>query len=267
VDQGPSHPLETAAPPFERLRVGAFVAHASAQGPWSPGFCHGGGPAALIVHAASGLPTPTEMAIARVTVDLMRPVPTGELAVETRIARQGKKLQLIDVEIRAAGTLVVRGQVLRLRREEQPDATALPTADYAGPARGLPTQPPTGVGFSRLFEMRKIDGSFDTLGPGSVWFGLHGDLVANEPTSGAMRAIATADFANGVASVVPFDRWSYPNTDLTLALIREPIGRWILVDAECWAGGEGRGVTYARLGDEQGWFGRSMQTTIFERRG
>lgn len=113
--------------------------------------------------------------------------------------------------------------------------------------------------------MRKIGGSFDTLGPGSVWFGLDGDLVAGERTSGTMRAVASADFANGVASVLPFDRWSYPSTDLTVALFREPIGAWILVDAECWAGAEGRGVTHARLGYEGGWFGHSVQTTLIER--
>jgi hypothetical protein len=219
----------------------------------------------LIVHAAGGVPTPTDMSIARVTVDLLRPVPVGELIVEARIVREGKKLQLIDVDVSAAGKVAARGQVLRLRRDEQPEATAFPISEFPGPEHGLPTQPPTGVGFSRLFEMRKIGGSFDTLGPGSVWFGLQGELVANEPTSGTMRAVASADFANGVGSVLPFNRWSYPTTDLTVALIREPIGAWILVDAECWAGGEGRGVTHARLGDERGWFGRAMQTTIFER--
>jgi hypothetical protein len=253
-------------PPFSRLRPDAFLAHDAAAGPWAPGVCHGGAPAALIVHAAADAHVPGDMGVARVTVDLMRPVPVGELTVYTRIAREGKKAQLVDVEIRAAGALVARGAVLRLRREEQRDAPIIPAADFAGPERGAQTRPPTGVGFSQLFDMRSVAGSFERPGPAAVWFRMSGPLVADERMSVTALATASADFANGIASVLPFDAWSYPSTDLTVSFAREPVGRWILVDAECWAGVEGRGVTHARLGDALGWFGRSMQTIIFERR-
>jgi acyl-coenzyme A thioesterase PaaI-like protein len=242
------------------------MAHDAAEGPWTPGFCHGGAPAALIVHAAGEVRAPGEMGIARVTVDLMRPVPIGELIVDTRIAREGKKVQLVDVEIRAADALVARGAVLKMRREEQRDAPAIPAADFAGPEQGVRTRPPIGVGFSQLFDMRSVAGSFETLGPAAVWFRMSGTLVADESMSVAALATASADFANGVASALPFDTWSYPSTDLTVSFAREPIGPWILVDAECWGGFEGRGVAHARLGDALGWFGRSTQTIIFERR-
>jgi len=253
-------------PPFSRIGPDAFMAHDTAEGPWTPGFCHGGAPAGLIVHAADEVRTAGEMAVARVTVDLMRPVPVGELKVDARIAREGKKLQLVDVEIRAVDALVARGSVLRLRREEQPEVLTIPTADFAGPELGTLTGPPSGVGFSQLFDMRAVAGSFDALGPAAVWLRMSGPLVADERMSAATLAAASADFASGIAGVLPFDTWSYPSTDLTVSLAREPVGPWLLVDAECWAGAEGRGVTHARLGDALGWFGRSMQTTIFERR-
>jgi len=253
-------------PPFSRLRPDTFMAHDAAAGPWAPGFCHGGAPAALIVHAAGEVYAPGEMGIARVTVDLMRPVPLGELIVDTRIVREGKKVQLVDVEIRAADALVARGAVLKMRREEQRDAPAIPAAGFAGPERAERTRPPTGVGFSQLFDMRSVAGRFETLGPATVWFRMSGPLVADERMSATALAVASADFANGIASVLPFDTWSYPSTDLTVSFAREPVGPWILVDAECWAGSESRGLTHARLGDALGWFGRSMQTMIFERR-
>ena len=124
-------------PPFSRIGPDTFIAFDTAEGPWTPGFCHGGAPAGLIVHAADAVPAPGAMAVARVTVDLMRPVPVGELKVDARIAREGKKLQLVDVEIRAADTLVARGAVLRLRREDQPDVRTIPAADFAGPGKGF----------------------------------------------------------------------------------------------------------------------------------
>lgn len=242
------------------------MAHDTSEGPWTAGFCHGGAPAALIVHAAGEVRAPGEMAVARVTVDLMRPVPIGGLVVETRIAREGRRVQLLDIEILAAGALVARGAVLKLRREEQRDAQVIPAADFAGPEQCARTRPPTGVGFSQLFDMRSAAGSFEVLGPAAVWLRMSGPLVDEERVSGPTLATASADFANGIASVFPFDTWSYPSTDLTVSFAREPVGPWILVDAECWAGCEGRGITHARLADKLGWFGRSMQTTIFERR-
>ena len=50
-----------------------------AGGPWDPGMQHGGAPSSLIVWAAERIPTPQPMHIARLTVDLMRPVPVTAL--------------------------------------------------------------------------------------------------------------------------------------------------------------------------------------------
>lgn len=264
-----SSPLQdrTSLPePFSRIRTSTFLAGSTAEGPWSPKVCHGGGPSALIAQVAEAVPAAAEMCVARVTVDLMRPVPTGELDVEARVLREGKKLQLVDVKVSAAGVVVTRGSVLRLRREDQDLGQVLPQLNFPSADKGAPTRPPTGVGFSQLFEMRAAAGSFEALGPAAIWFNMTRPLIAGESTSPCARSVACADFANGIASVLPFSSWSYPSTDLTVSFIREPVGAEILVDAECWAGGQGRGITHARLGDALGWFGRSMQTAIFERR-
>jgi acyl-coenzyme A thioesterase PaaI-like protein len=218
------------------------------------------------VHAADVLPAPAEMGVARVTVDLMRAVPTAELGVDARVVREGRKLQLIDVEVCAGATLVARGSVLRIRREDQPDVADGPGLALPGPEAGVRTHAPSRVGFSRLFDMRAVSGSFEALGPSAIWFRMNAPLVSEQKVSPFAGAVACADFANGIANVVPFEDWSYPSTDLSVSFTREPVGPAILVDAECWAAGEGRGITHARLGDQQGWFGRSIQTTIFERR-
>jgi len=60
-----------------------------AAGPWDPGMQHGSAPASLVVWAAEAIPTPVPMRIARVTIDLMRPVPVAPLTLETEVLREG----------------------------------------------------------------------------------------------------------------------------------------------------------------------------------
>src|SRR5688572_9608594 len=56
-----------------------------AAGPWDPSMQHGSPPAALVVWAAERIPTPVAMRFARVTVDLMRPVPVAPLTIESEV--------------------------------------------------------------------------------------------------------------------------------------------------------------------------------------
>jgi hypothetical protein len=39
--------------------------------------------------------------------------------------------------------------------------------------------------------------------------------------------------------------------------MRQPVGAWILLDAESWIGPDGAGLATARLADERGYFGRA----------
>lgn len=244
-----------------------FIAIEGASGPWSPDTCHGGAPAALLVQVAESMPAPAPMSVARVTMDLLRRVPLGPLRVESRVVREGKKIQLLALELSAKGVEVARATVLRMRREPDrvPDPVSMLTTSFPGPDAGRVTTGATG-GFAGLFTMRAVRGGFEHSGPGSVWFRMDAPLVAGMVTSPAARAVAAADFANGVASVLSFEQWLFPSTDLTAALLRQPEGDWVLVDAESWIGAEGRSLGQIRLGDERGWFGSATQTSLLEAR-
>jgi hypothetical protein len=244
-----------------------FIAIEGAAGPWSPDTCHGGAPAALLVQVAEGMAAPAPMSVARVTMDLLRRVPLGPLRVESRVVREGKKIQLLALELGANGVEVARATVLRMRREPEtvPDPVSSLTTPFPGPDAGWVTTGATG-GFAGLFTMRAVRGGFEHKGPGSVWFRMDAPLVAGMATRPAARAVAAADFANGVASVLSFDQWLFPSTDLTAALLRQPEGDWVLVDAESWIGAEGRSLGQIRLGDEHGWFGSATQTSLLEAR-
>ena len=86
-----------------------------AAGPWHQSMQHGSPPAALVVWAAERMAAPVPMRIARVTVDLMRPVPVAPLTIESEVLREGRKIQLCAVRLLAKGVVVVAATVL-LRR-------------------------------------------------------------------------------------------------------------------------------------------------------
>ena len=46
----------------------------------------------------------------------------------------------------------------------------------------------------------------------------------------------------------------------------QPVGEWILLDAESWIGPDGAGLAMARLADERGYFGRAVQSLVIEKR-
>src|ERR1700761_4341912 len=116
-----------------RVDGNRVISSPDAAGPWDPGMQHGSAPASLVVGAAEAIATPVPMRIARVTVDLMRPVPLAPLTLETEVLREGRKIQLCAVRVRANGVLTVSATVLRVKLT----AESLP-ADVGGPAVTLP---------------------------------------------------------------------------------------------------------------------------------
>ena len=81
-----------------------------------------------------------------------------------------------------------------------------------------------------------------------------------------MRAVVAADFCNGTSAVLDFREWTFINADLTVSLARQPVGEWILLDAESLIGPDGAGLAMARLADSHGYFGRAVQSLVIEKR-
>ena len=244
-------------------------ATAWASGPWDPGLMHGGAPSALIAWTAEQVESPAPMRIARLTIDLLRPVPVAEVTVETNVLRQGRKIQLLEVRLSAAGVEVTRGTVLKVRETDLPlPGDHLPGLDEAPPEAAKPGETRMGSvnNFGGNFEIRAVRGMFGELGPAAVWFRQHRPTVLGQPISPAMRAAAVADFSNGISSVLPFEDWTFINGDLTVSLARPPRGEWILSNAVSWLAHDGGGLTMTRLADRDGYFGIAQQSLVLERR-
>jgi Acyl-CoA thioesterase C-terminal domain/Acyl-CoA thioesterase N-terminal domain len=238
-----------------------------ARGPWDPDAQHGGAPAAILVRALERAGSESEtLALARVTFELLRPVPLGELRISASIVRPGRRVELLEGSLWAPdGTEVVRARALRVARAGVDAGLGEGGADRSppGPAAGRandyraarrPLFPVDAI------EIRFVAGSFHELGPATAWFRLRVPLVAGEQPSPLQRLAAAADFPNGIATPLPWGEYVFINPDLTLYVEREPVGEWICLDARMRVLDGGGGLSEAVLYDERGRVGRSLQS-------
>ena len=257
---------------FQR-RGATFVPSGHARGPWDPGAQHGGAAAALLAREIERVEPGADMSVARITYEFLGPVPLAPLEADAWIQRPGRRFQLVEGELREGGRAVVRARAVRLRRSD----VALPPAALAdaalpceGPdaaARSPFPGDPEGEGFHRTgMDIRFAGGTDYGTGPALAWFRLAVPLVDGESPTGLQRAVAAADFGNGVSHVLEFDRHLFVNTDLTVHLHREPAGAWILIDARTVIDPSGLGLATSRLFDERGALGVSAQSLFVEAR-
>jgi hypothetical protein len=251
-----------------------FVPTPLCRGPWSPDAQHGGPPAALLARAVERLPGDDGLRTARLTIELLRPVPLVPLAVAAHVVRPGRKVQLVEATIDAGGTTVARAVALRIRTKELPLPAALVPAPppFAGPAAGRDGTPPWGDGLARpafhsdAVEHRFVAGGFETPGPAIDWIRLRVPLVAGEPTSPLARVAAAADVGNGLSWVLSrLEGWQFINPDLTIYLHRHPAGEWVALEATTHVEPHGIGLAESRLWDERGPLGRSLQSLLLDR--
>jgi hypothetical protein len=243
-----------------------------AAGPWDPGAQHGGPPAALFGRLIRDHePGDTRWFLARLTVELVRPVPLTPLVVELEVVRPGARVQLIDARMTAAGTEVARARGLRLAETGAgPDETEVP----APPPLDVPkpsSVPRWHLKFDRIswptfgeaIDLRPVKGQpFVELGAAAVWFRLEVPLLAGEPIDPLDRVLTAADFPNGISNVVPIHRFVYINPDLSVHLHRLPAGEWVLLDAQSWLRRAGYGQSRAGIHDEEGALGTALQSLL-----
>lgn len=248
-----------------------YVATELARGPWDPGAQHGGAPAALLMRGFEGLGDGSELALARVTYEFMRPVPLASLSVRAALVRSGKRVALLEGSLLdEAGTELVRARALRVRRAQGggalPDEAELPGPD-SGRSVNFPAVTVRPMFATDAMDIRFTSGHFAKPGPAGAWFRLRVPLVAGELTSPLQRLAAAADFGNGISSTVSWEDHLFINPDLTLYIGREPVGEWIHLDARTSISPQSVGLAMGALRDARGPVGHAAQALVVQRRG
>lgn len=252
---------------FTRIDASRFVASQLTEGPWQAGAMHGGAPAALVAHVVALVPSLAPMATSRITCEIVRPVPVKKLTVDVAVLREGKRIQIVDVTVRDATMTFVHARALRIRMADIPEPTAL-VAPPAGPDTG-PRASFAGMGCpftDEASDIRFVEGSFHTRGPGFAWHRLLVDTVGGEEVFPESRAIAAADFGNGISSLFDPKEVAFINPDLSLHLYRPPDGEWIGIASTSNHAGGGSGLTESSMYDVTGGFGIALQSLYLDDR-
>ena len=119
-------------------------------------------------------------------------------------------------------------------------------------------------GFIRALDLDQVVGGVGKGAPAISWYRLRVPVIEGEPTSPLARVAAAADFTSGTANFLPINRWSSINADVTLNVLREPVGEWIAVDAVAHVAGDGIGHSRASSYDIEGYVGSGATTQIVE---
>jgi acyl-CoA thioesterase len=250
------------------LDHGRFVPQPVSRARWYDEVLHGGPVAALFARQVELVEAAVPMMVTRLTVDLMRPVPTKPLAVSTRVIRAGRRIQVVDAVMEADGIEVARASALRMRAgavdvPEHPRREPLPGPERLEQARWRGDD--DGIWFhSHAVEMRFVEGSFYEAGPATAWLRMALPLVEGEAASPLQQAAAVADFGNGLSRVLA-GGWWFINADLTVYFERYPRSDWIALRSRTDIDDDGVGLAQSELFDLEGAIGHALQSLFVDR--
>lgn len=249
-----------------------FRATELTRGPWDPGAQHAGPPAALLGYAIEHLPENDEFQVGRVTFEILRSVPIAPVRVVARVARPGKRVQMVEAELSDLDgemLMLARGWRIRTARLELPGEAMVASQPPAPPEEGTAAEFfPTGQehGYHSAMEVRFVAGGFLEPGPATAWLRMRQLLVAGEEPTPLQRTLVAADVGNGISAALDFRRYLFINVDLTVHLERMPKGEWIGVDAATLPRPKGVGTAESTLFDGHGRIGRGLQTLLISER-
>ena len=248
-----------------------FVASELTRGPWDEQSQHAGPPCALLGRALDQAGAIEGAQVARITYEIVRPVPIARLETRTEIIRPGRNVELIEGELRHEGEAVIRARAWRIRTTEveidraPPDTAPIPGPETAAEQSFFPV--PWDIGYHTAMEVRFVEGGFVEPGPARAWMRMRIPLIEGEEPRQLDRVLVAADSGNGVSSPLDYRRYIFINTDLTVNLRRLPEGEWVCLDAVTYPERSGIGLSDTALHDERGMIGRATQALLIAERG
>lgn len=205
---------------------------------------------------------------ARLTVDLLRPVPLEPVQIRTSVVREGRRIKLVDGTLVQDGKVVARASALFLRRGEHPDVRVWSTPVRMPPlptnADGFPLDMPfhiwsygadVGEGSRGMAEWEQADSQK------FAWTRLFRPMVRGHPLTPLVRLAFVGDITSSLS------HWGagglrYINADYTVTASRLPDGEYVGLAAQSHYGTQGVATGSATLFDRHGPFGTASAVAL-----
>ena len=270
-----THAATNVAPTAAYSALGSRVFRASelTRGPWHPQQQHAGPPIALVSYALEAAAQAHGLTHqARLTANLLRPVPIADIVVRVQEDYVGRNAGHFSSVALSDGKELIRATAL-FQRE---DAVGLPDGLPGHPLPMAPKTPGASpvqrfpfalgeLGYPDLVENRIAKGRM-FAGPSAVWFRMQYPLVQGQEPSPYQRVAVAADSGNGISAILDLSTHVFVNSDLTINLLRRPVGEWVCLEARTHLSGHGGGLAESALFDSQGLIGRATQSLFVRQR-
>jgi hypothetical protein len=254
------------SPYFTRTDGSWFTPSDQVRGPWDVNACHAGPPVALMVRAVEAL-VPHQQ-LARLTIELIRPIPMAAIRVQGEIRRPGRIVTHTEAEIHDDDRIYARAFGLHIRIDDDVDCAPV-VIDVPKLSEAVPG--PFGISdalhredwFGSSVECRYDPGSpIAEGGPTTMWLRTMHPILADEDPSPFQRIAPLADCGNGISPNGRFGQTTFVNADLTMSLHREPVGEWFASRSVSHWQPSGIGLADSELFDTEGAVGRATQSLV-----
>ncbi len=253
-----------------------FTPQAAAGSPWSDTMQHGGPVNAIITRSIEAIAEDVCMDVARLTIDILKPVPMKPVKVKSHYVRKGGKMAVVDTFLTVEGSdepvASGRAVLLKARQGQQPEIDLLkplPEArDTIAQEPWIPKEfaanlPP---GLHNLIRFHPSTNQEKPI----FWINGDADMLQDRPMTALEQCATTADMTTVLAArmhvlqegnVSP-EVMMLMNTNTSIHFSRPPVGEWFGFTDQFIQVSEGYGVAECAIHDEQGCIGRVIQNLI-----
>ncbi len=241
--------------------------------PWGTGSQHGGPPAALLGHALESDAGGEGGIFARLAFEILGPIPVGEISVEAKTVRPGRRISLREATLSdGAGRPVMLCRAWRISASPAslPDDLEIERRTLPGPERGEEKpffEMAPEMGYHRGIEARFVEGSWRDPGNAAAWVRMRVPLVPDEEPSPLVRVLVAADSGNGVGGALDTSAWTFINPETTVHLHAYPGGEWVGLESSAAVEPSGVGVVRTTVHDPAtGPIGAAAQSVLVAKR-
>jgi Thioesterase-like superfamily len=210
-----------------------------------------------------------DLQLARLTVDLLRPVLLEPVQIRTSVSREGRRIKLVDGTLVQSGRTVARASALFLRRGEHPEGKVWSAPTEMPPlpsgSDGFPADMPFfiwGYGATLQGSPGIAAGEWEqSHSQKFAWTRLFRPMVHGYPLTPLVRLAFIGDVTSSLT------HWGtaglrYINADYTITTSRLPDGEFIGLAAQSHYGAAGVATGSATLFDRRGPIGTSSALAL-----